>query len=126
MKRNYDEKRLVKTNKKILSKIINFFKNLFKSKKYDSTKEESENIPIVKNINFRNNMQIKEDYEKIELLKIQKKFKTGEILEDDIPENYYNKLLQLYDEQNEKIRKEIENNKRKIAEILSQMRNNNK
>lgn len=126
MKRNYDEKRLVKTNKKILSKIINFFKNLFKSKKYDSTKEESENISIVKNINFRNNMQIKEDYEKIELLKIQKKFKTGEILEDDIPENYYNKLLQLYDEQNEKIRKEIENNKRKIAEILSQMRNNNK
>ena len=70
MKRNYDEKRLVKTNKKILSKIINFFKNLFKSKKYDSTKEESENISIVKNINFRNNMQIKEDYEKIELLKI--------------------------------------------------------
>lgn len=109
----------VKEKDTIFSRIRNFLKTIFSKniaqQEYNSNIHKSDN-------NFKQNIKIQEDSEKIRLLELQKKFKNGEIDEYDINDEDYQKLLDLYDEQNSKIRQEIEQYKIETENILKKLR----
>ncbi len=114
-----EQKSLIKAKKGFFEKVKNFFLNLFKRK---SAEEVNTAIREEYN-NFKEYIQIQEDKEKSRILNLQEEFKQGNIDENEIEENDYNKLLKLYDEQNEKLRKEIEMYKVETDKILKQMSN---
>lgn len=67
---------------------------------------------------FKSKIVLTEDKEKIRLLDLQKKFKSGEIEEQELNYDDYQKLIKLYDEQNEKLKKEIEEYRKETETII--------
>lgn len=111
-----ETKSLVKIEKGFFKKLRKFFHNLFR-------KREKENTVLRENDNFKEYVKIQQDKEENRILKLQEEFRQGSIDENEIEENDYNKLLKLYDEQNEKLRKEIEMYKIETKKVLQKMSN---
>lgn len=112
------EKSLTKINENnIFYKIKSFFVNLFKKKEntivtennVTSIKEKTETKSLIEEISGKNS-------EELALVELQKKYKNGEILEDEMTKEQVDALCDLYDIQNEKLRSEIEYKEKKILE----------
>lgn len=106
---------LAKQNKSIFYKLIKSFLNLLKKPKEDikiieKAKEKSIN-------EFKSNIEIKEDKNKIRLLKLQKDFENGFITESQMDEEDVYKLHELYNSQIEELENSTENYKKRIIEI---------
>lgn len=130
MKENTEEKSLVKVNEgSIFYKIKQFFKNLFhKREQADTfvTAEASNNIRPDEN--KRN--QFMEEIRKIEdeetiLLKLQKKYRNGEIKEEDLSSEQVNSLCKLYDKQISNLKKSNEIRKQKLLEHRRRLQTDN-
>lgn len=107
---------LINQSNSIFARIKNFIINLFKKK--EMKKEED----ILSNKNdFKKRIIIEGDKEKARLLNLQQKFENGNILEEDINEEDFIKLHELYDEQIEAINKETEMYKKRILEIKAKL-----
>lgn len=119
MKENTDEKLLVKINENsIFYKIKQFFKNLFhRNESVDTFITSKASNSIMTYENRRN--QFMEEIRKIEdeetiLLKLQKKYRNGEIKEDDLTDEQVNSLCKLYDKQISNLKKSNEIKKQKL------------
>lgn len=75
------------------------------------------------NNEFKKNIIVKQDEEKVKLLRLQQDYKNGLIEEFEIPEEDKNKLLNLYYEQNKKIKEKMEKDKIAIKRMLEQLKN---
>ena len=132
MKENTQEKSLVQVNENsIFYKIKLFFRNLF-----HKDKEILNNIPIE---TVSNNNIVKDDNKKtafidslknIEndetlLLKLQKKYRSGEIKEEDLTEEQKNSLCDLYDKQISDLRKSNEIRKNKLLQYKKKLQTEN-
>lgn len=132
MKENTQEKSLVKVNENsIFYKIKSFFRNLFHKDK------EIENI--IPNETISNDNIVKDDYKKstfieslknIEnedtlLLKLQKKYRSGEIKEEDLTEEQKSSLCDLYDKQIADLRKSNEIRKNKLLQYKKKLQTEN-
>ena len=118
MKENTDEKSLVKINENsIFYKIKQFFKKLFYKKETINNITVETNKVILQNDNKKNKFmeEIKniEDEETL-LLKLQKKFRSGEIKEEELTEEQVKSLCELYDKQIANLRKSNEINYKQI------------
>ena len=109
----------IKKEKGIISKIINFIKRILGKKPKENN--DKSNI-IVKKDELKNNLKNDEIQEKLRLIELQNKFKKGEIFEEDIDDEDYEKLLELYDEQNNKIKQEINTYKEETKIILNELK----
>lgn len=104
MKENTNEKSLVKINENsIFYKIKNFFRNLFHKNEITNTDILKENnngtrADEDKRNKFIDEIKKVEDEETI-LLKLQKKYRSGEIKEEDMTEEQIKSLCDLYDKQ---------------------------
>ena len=121
MKENTNEKSLVKVNENsIFYKIKQFFKNLFHKKEVVNTYLETENINNDRADDDRRNKFIDEikkvDDEETLLSKLQKKYRSGEIKEEEMTEEQIKSLCALYDKQIAKLRKSNKLRKQKILE----------
>lgn len=130
MKENTNEKSLVKVNENsIFYKIKQFFKNIFHNNKStdNNTTAETKNS-IVTDDNKRNTFmeEIKniEDEETI-LLKLQKKFRSGEIKEEELSDEQVNSLCALYDKQIANLKKSNEIRKQRLLEYRRKMQTDN-
>ena len=130
MKENTNEKSLVKVNQNsIFYKIKQFFKNIFHNNKStdNNTPAETQNS-IVTDDNKRNTFmeEIKniEDEETI-LLKLQKKFRSGEIKEEELSDEQVNSLCALYDKQIANLKKSNEIRKQRLLEYRRKMQTDN-
>lgn len=119
MKEYTKEKLLAKVNKNsIFYKIKQFFNSLFlKNKPINVT----ENNTIIRADEDRRNLFI-EDIKKIEdeetaLLKLQKRYRSGEIKEEDLTDNQIKSLCELYDKQIADLKKVNLQKKQKILSI---------
>ena len=123
---NKERRITVYKSNNIIEKIRSFFTKIFHKSKYKDNNltnfTEQENP--YNNNNFKEQMVIKEDEEKLRLLKLQKDYENGLIEEENISQEDYQKLLDLYDEQNEKISKEIEKDRIEIKNMLQQLKKN--
>lgn len=75
------------------------------------------------NKDFKSSIRVFEDKERIRILDLQKRFKSGEISEEEIEYEDYEKLLELYDEQNQKLKDEIEKYKKETEVIIKKLKN---
>lgn len=114
MGENTQEKNLIeKEEKGIFIKIKKFFKNLFKRNK-DIDKEEI-NSEKEEHSNFKEYIKMTED-EETKLLELQRKYRAGEIAENDLTDEQIDALSKLYDKQIEDLKKSIALKEQKIAE----------
>ena len=128
MKENTDEKSLIRVNENsIFYKIKQFFKNLFSRNEFTVT-----DVPVTENDRqdenkkntFMENIKKIEDEETV-LLKLQKKYRNGEIKEEDLTEEQVNSLCKLYDKQISNLRKSNEIRKQKILEYRKKLQTDN-
>ena len=118
MQQNTQDKSLVKVNvNSIFYKIKHFFKSIF-SKNKSATSTEACNIQSEKE---NKRYSFIEEIKKIEdentiLLKLQTKYRNGEIKEEDLTQEQINSLCSLYDKQISDLKKLNEIRKQKLLE----------
>ena len=124
MEENTQEKNLIEKKEKIsiFGKIKNFFKNLFSKKQEEVVEEEIVSEEV--NNDFRESIKMTEAEEN-QLLDLQKRYRRGEIAENDLTEEQIDALCDLYDKQIEELKKSIKIKEEKIAERKRKMENNN-
>lgn len=118
MGENTQEKSLIEKKKKSIVGIIkDFFAKMFKKKPKDIKRDVvSEEINKEKEHNeFKEYIKRTED-EETKLLELQRRFRNGEIGQDDLTEEQIDALCDLYDKQIEELKKSIEIKEQKIAE----------
>ena len=71
---------------------------------------------------MRENLKSAKHNEIMRLMELQRKFKNGEIYEEDIDDEDYEKLLKLYDMQNQKIKRDIEECREETKDILKKLK----
>lgn len=125
MEGNTQEKNLIEKKEKInlFGKIKNFFKNLFGKKQV----EENEEIVVEQQESsneFKDSIKMTEEEEN-QLLELQKKYRRGEIAENDLTEEQIDALCDLYDKQIEEIKQSIKVKEEKIAEYKRKIESNN-
>ena len=97
--------------------------NLFGKKQV----EENEEIVVEQQESsneFKDSIKMTEEEEN-ELLELQKKYRRGEIAENDLTEEQIDALCDLYDKQIEDIKQSIKIKEEKIAEYKRKIENNN-
>lgn len=103
----------------IFIKIAEFFKKLFSRKKILQSKNE--NISNDIRDSFIESIKIKKDKEKLRLCKLKQQYDNGEIDEDDIPDEDVEKLVELYEEETDKLKADTEKIKNHIRQMLKQL-----
>lgn len=128
MKENTQEKNLIEKKEKVsvFGKIKNFFKNLFGKKQVETndevTKEETTDRVVTNE--FMDYIKMTED-EETKLLDLQKRYRRGEIAENDLTDEQIDALCNLYDKQIEELKQSIKIKEEKIAEHKRRIENNN-
>lgn len=118
MKENTQEKNLIEKNpKSIFAKIKNLFKRILNRKEADINIEGNENcsVEVKENNEFKEYIKISEN-EESQLLELQRKYRNGEIAQDDLTNDQIDALCNLYDKQIAELKIAIENTKKQIAE----------
>lgn len=116
-----ENNRMVEYKEGFFDKIKNFFFRLFK-KSSDNIEKEPEILTQQSNVEkdiFKNNILIKQDEEELKLLELQKAYKSGKILEENISQEDKEKLIDLYKKQNLELKETITNEKKEIRKILN-------
>lgn len=129
MKENTDEKSLLKINENSIFYIIKqFFKRLFhKNDIVDNAVTANVSSNITADEDKRNSFM--EEIKKIEneetiLLKLQEKYRSGEIKEEDLTDEQVNSLCKLYDKQIANLKKSNNIKKQKLLEYRRLQTNN--
>ena len=123
MKENTQEKNLIeKGEKSIFGKIKSFFAKLFGSKKEiveETVVEIEEN-----NSEFKESLKVEEvEVEEAKLLDLQRRYRRGEIADNDLTDEQIEALSNLYDKQIEALKKAIAEKEQKIAEYKNKKQN---
>lgn len=108
MKENTQEKKLTKRNKNsIVYKIKKFFMKLFNKKDVVAENiEEQQESTRKNNSAFKDNMKV-EELNDNKVLELQQKYRNGIVSVKELTNEEIDKLCDLYDEQIEKLKKEI-------------------
>ena len=115
---------VIKEESGFFTKIKMFFKTLFKlnnnAPNYNLAVEQGGYMNI-KNNDFSHSLRVEENLEEKELLKLQEKFESGLVTEEELTEEQVDKLEQLYNEQIDKLNKDFLNYKNRILSIKKQL-----
>lgn len=114
-------KELVNYKEGFFTKIKKFFKNLF-GKKENLQEETYEELNNFEKNSFRENLEVKQDEEKLKILKLQKEYKEGNISEEDMSDDEYQKLIDLYVKQNAELKEKIEAKKQIIRKKIDDLK----
>lgn len=130
MKENTGEKSLMKINENsIFYKIKQFFRKLFHKNEITDASVTTEVYSIIESDEDKRNLFM-EDIKKIEneetiLLKLQKKYRNGEIREEDMTEEQVNSLCALYDKQIANLKKSNDLRKQRLLEYKRKLQLDN-
>ena len=117
MKNNTQEKNLIERNENnIFGKIKNFFRKIF-GKKEENAKNEIEEVikdDTEKNGGFKEYIKRTED-EETKILDLQRRYRRGEIADNDLTQEQINSLCMLYDRQIEDLKRTIEAKKQQVS-----------
>lgn len=123
MNRNTQDKMLIVQNQQsIFYKIKMFFIKIFSFKEKNIEENNAnyqENIMKIQNDKKKEFLEYVKNIENEEtkLFKLQKQYHNGEIREEDLTEEQKKALCDLYDKQNETLRKTNETRRKRIAEL---------
>ncbi len=115
-KKNRDEKSLIKVNENnIFVKIRNFFRKNKKNETVIETVDKTLTTEEIQREHFKESIKNIED-ERTKLLKLQKRYRSGEIKEQDLTQVQIKSLCDLYDKQIEMMQRSIQYRKQRILE----------
>ncbi len=115
-KKNRDEKSLIKVNENnIFVKIRNFFRKNKKNETVIETVDKTLTTAEIQREHFKESIKNIED-ERTKLLKLQKRYRSGEIKEQDLTQVQIKSLCDLYDKQIEMMQRSIQYRKQRILE----------
>ena len=119
-----NNKGLIEYKENFITRIRNFFFKLFrKNRVIQEQPQKQTNVNIQNNkANFVETIAIKKDEEKEKLMQLQRDYKDGNILEDDIPHDEKEKLVELYKKQNEEMKNKIELEQKEIRKLLDSLK----
>lgn len=115
---------LILYKENIFTRISNFFKKLFLRKKKEAkiiTEETIDNNQSKEN--FIENIVIKQKEEEKRLKTIKLQYDNGEIDEEDISDEYMDKLIKMYEKETEELNADTEKRKAHIAQMLKELKN---
>jgi hypothetical protein len=92
----------------IFIRIKNFFRNIFMKNRNENIELPIHNVDAKRQNNFREEIVIKEDKEKIRIEKLMRQYDAGEIVEEDISDEDMEKLIELYNQETEELNLETE------------------
>lgn len=131
MKKNLQEKSLITVDENsIFYKIKRFFKNLFSQRKNVENVLKVEETVNAKSKNednrnaFMESIRITEN-EETKLLKLQRKYRAGELKEEELTNEQLNSLCALYDKQIENLRKSNAIRKQRLLEYKRKLQTDN-
>lgn len=93
-----------------INKIKNFFRKIFFKPKEEETNNEvvQENVEVETKESFLNDIKVDEQVKKdAELISLKQQYDNEQISEDDLTEEQIKGLIKLYDQQIEKLKKEV-------------------
>jgi len=130
MKENTEEKSIVKVDENSLFyKIKQFFKKLFHKSEITQKYYIPEITDCIRKDENKRNAFIEElkkiENEETALLKLQKKYRSGEIKEEELTKEQIDSLCKLYDKQIADLRKANEQKKQRLAGYKKGLSNNN-
>lgn len=102
---------------------MEFFRNLFKSNNQQYIEAPKENNIQEEKVNFKSQIIVNNEGEQ-KALKLQRDFKDGLIEEENLSEEDFNLLTNLYERQIEKTKKSIQEYKDRIVSIKSKLGQN--
>ena len=116
------------SNNSIFFRIKNFFMNLFRKNKVVEMQQENIIMEKPQEVYIQPKRSLMEDIkgissEEMTLLELQRKYKLGEITEEEMTPEQVQALCDLYDQQNEKLRRSNEYRKQKIMEYRANLTN---
>lgn len=112
----------------MFNKIKEFFKNLFQTNKPKYIEAPKEVVEPINNNQVQTSLKsqiIINNEEDNRILKLQEDYKAGLIEEEDLSEEDFDLLTELYEKQIEKTKQSIQMYKNKILSIKSQLVDNN-
>ena len=127
MEENTQEKDLIAKKESFFNKVKNFFKGLFKKKVKETTNEtvNDEATSAAENNSFKDDIKVveEEQSEEMKIIELQRRYRRGEIAENDLTEEQIEALSELYDRQIDALRKVIEEKEKQIAESKIEKKN---
>jgi len=127
MEENTQEKDLIEKKESFFNKVKNFFKGLFKKKVRETTNDtvNNEAISVNENNSFKDDIKVveEEQSEEMKIIELQRRYRRGEIAENDLTEEQIEALSDLYDRQIEALRKVIEEKEQQITESKIEKKN---
>jgi len=116
------------SNNSIFFRIKNFFMNLFRKNKVVEMQQENIIMEKPQEVYIQPKRSLMEDIkgissEEMTLLELQRKYKSGEITEEEMTPEQVQALCDLYDQQNDKLRRSNEYRKQKIMEYRNSQMN---
>ena len=116
---------LIPYKENILTKISNFFKNIFfRKKEAVLTNIDEPHIYYKEQKNsFIENIKIKETEEEKRLKTLKMQYDNGEIDEEDILDEDIDKLIKMYEKETEELNADTEKRKIHIAQMLKELKN---
>ena len=124
MKNNTQEKNLIERNEEnIFAKIKNFFKGLFgkKVEEVNNVVNEDIEMEMEKSEAFRSDIRNIEVEEK-NIFELQRRYRKGEIADNDLTQEQINALCQLYDSQIADLKRNISAKERQLAKYKKENR----
>lgn len=103
------------------SKIRRFFLSLFKKKNTNDINDNFHNQSNTEKNDFMKKIEIQPDEAELRIKEVQKKYKQGEIKEEDMTDEEHKELIELYKKQNEDMIKIIENKKNSIKKQIENL-----
>ena len=114
-------KEIINYKENFITKIKKIFKKLFGIKENIQEDTEKKINNIEKN-NFKENIEIKRDEEELNIIKLQKEYKVGNIREEDMTDEEHKKLIDLYEKQNKELKEKIKTKKQRIRKRLDNLK----
>ena len=124
-----DNKSLIVPEKGFFYKIKMFFKKIFNNEEVQEPEEiYNYNNPVnqqIKKSSFADEIKVKPDLEREELMKIQRDYENGLIKEEDMTPEQVSGIEKLYVEQISKLRNDYTGYKHKTASLRRKLATNN-
>lgn len=124
-----ENKDVVRYKDNFIIKFFKYIKKIFKKEEkikiveeQEKNKKQTYQKSLKDNTDFRDDITYRKSDEEIRILELQKQYKAGNILEENMTEDDHAKLIELYKEQNKQLEEKIIIKKNKIRKRLNELK----
>ncbi len=119
-------KEMIEYKENFISKVKRFFKNLFgrkqKEKETEKLNSKKENLASRNGSYFKESVVVRQGDEELKIASLQRDYKQGRILEEDMTDEEHRELIRLYKKQNQELKEKIDAKKKAIKKKIEDLK----